>query len=684
MTVRSLLLTVWLVQAALGSLAFADSHVAEAEVESVNVPAGANETAAQSAGHTNPGTDLQRPKIGLALSGGGARGAAHVGVIKVLEELRVPIDFIAGTSMGAIVGGLYASGMSTAEIEATMSTLDWGDAFQDQIDREDRSFRRKRDDDLFLVKPRAGFNEGEITLPTGLITGQKIDLLLRSLTLPVSVDGDFDELSIPFRAVATDIVTGRAVVIGSGDLALAVRASMSIPAFFTPVEIDGKLLVDGGVAKNLPVDVVRQMGADVIIAVDISTPLRGREQLTSILGITNQLTGILTRRNTEAQIEMLTADDLLIVPDLGDIAPTDFERATEIIPIGVAAARQHSGKLQQLAVSANEYNEYLASQQAPKKQAPSIDFVRIENRSRLSNRVLAAGLSAPIGEPLDVTRLEQYIGQIYGWQIFENVRYDVEEEEGGETGLVLHVDERPWGPNYLQFGLALSDDFDGDSFFNLSAAYTRTAINELGGEFRTALQIGREPGLGLEIYQPLDVGSRFFVHPQIFHQQRNVSAFDAGNILSEFRVTDYGAELGAGRNLGAWGEVRLGLRRSSGTAKVRVGDPTLPRVDFERGEAFLRLSMDELDKLDFPSRGGAAAGEWLVSRDGLGADSSFDQLRFNAASAKTWGRHTFVFRGEYGTTISGDAPVQSFFRLGGFADLSGFNENELSGPHFGL
>jgi NTE family protein len=193
-----------------------------------------------------------RPRIGLVLSGGGARGAAHVGVIKVLEELQVPIDYIAGTSMGAIVGGLYASGMSSAELETTMATLDWADAFRDQIEREERSFRRKRDDDLYLVKAQAGFNEGKISLPTGIIAGQKVDLLLRSLTLQVSDVDDFDDLTFPFRAVAADIVTGHAVVLDSGDLAMAMRASMNIPAVFALTEIDGRLLVDGGVANNLP------------------------------------------------------------------------------------------------------------------------------------------------------------------------------------------------------------------------------------------------------------------------------------------------------------------------------------------------------------------------------------------------------------------------------------------------
>lgn len=638
---------------------------------------------AQNIRQVTPGTDRRRPKIGLALSGGGARGAAHVGVIKVLEELQVPIDYIAGTSMGAIVGGLYASGMSVAELETTMATLDWADAFRDQIEREERSFRRKRDDDLYLVKQAAGFNAGKISLPTGIIAGQKVDLLLRSLTLRVSDVGDFDDLTFPFRAVAADIVTGEAVVLESGDLAMAMRASMNIPAIFALTEIDGRLLVDGGVANNLPIDVVRQMGADVVIAVDISTPLQEREELDSVLAITEQLTGILSRRNTEAQIETLSDDDLLILPDLGDITTQAFERAAEAIPIGVEAARQHSSELQRLALTTEQYDEYLASHHRRVADLPVIDFVRIENNSRLGDEVLTAGLNIPIGQPLDVQALEEDIGKIYGWQLFQNIRYEIV-EDGGETGLVLRVDERSWGPNYLQFGISIADSFDGDNFFNLGIAYTRTGMNALGGELRMGVQIGQEPFLVGEFYQPLGARSRYFIHPQVRFRRRNVNVFDAGNILSELRVSESGLELAAGRNLGTWGEVRLGLRRFTGEVEVRVGDPTQADVDFDVGEFFIRLSDDKMDNVRFPRDGHVVVVEGLVSRDGLGADAEFEQVMFSSLLARPIGKGSVLLHLNYNTTLDSDAPVQSLFRIGGMLNLSGFALDELAGQHSAL
>jgi NTE family protein len=274
-------------------------------------------TAAEKGERNQDVRTTERPKIGLVLSGGGARGAAHIGVLEVLEEMHIPIDCIVGTSMGSIVGGLYASGMSPAEINEALATIDWEDAFNDNIPREDRSFRRKRDDDLYLIKHKPGIgDDGKIKLPTGFLQGQKIDLIFKELTLPVSDIKNFDQLNIPFRAVATDITTGEMVVFSSGDLAKSMRASMSIPGIFAPMEMDGRLLVDGGVSNNLPVDVARDMGAEIVIVVDISTPLKKREELTSALSITAQLTGILTRRNTEAQIATLSDKDILIVPPL--------------------------------------------------------------------------------------------------------------------------------------------------------------------------------------------------------------------------------------------------------------------------------------------------------------------------------------------------------------------------------
>jgi NTE family protein len=626
-----------------------------------------------------------RPKIGLVLSGGGARGAAHIGVLKVLEEMRVPIDYIVGTSMGSIVGGLYASGMSPAEIEETIVTIDWENAFNDNILREDRPFRRKRDDDLYLIKHKAGIgDDGKIKLPVGVLQGQTIDIIFKELTLPVSNIKDFDQLSIPFRAVATDITTGEVVVLSSGDLGQSMRASMSIPSIFAPMEMDGRLLVDGGVSNNLPVDVARDMGAEIIIAVDISTPLKKREELTSALSITGQLTGILTRRNTEAQIATLSNKDIFIVPDLSDISTADFSESGKVIPRGKVAAEKHREQLAGLAISEADYANLGNAKPERKTATPVIEFVKLDNQSRVSDEVIMARLHVKTGEPLDVQALDQDIGRIYGLELFQTVTYEIIEEDD-RNGLLINSQERSWGPNYLQLGLQLSDDFDGDNSYNLGASYMRTAINRLNGEWRTGLQIGENPGIFTELFQPLDVSSRYFIHPRLFYQNNKYNVFSSDDdLIAEYRVTRYGIDIGAGREFGTWGEARLGFRRYSGETEIRIGAPVLPEDKYDSGELYAQLAVDKLDNLNFPRKGHFGRLEYIWSDEALGADNDFDQILFKGGGAFTWDRHTLIAAASLYATPDNDAPVQNWFQLGGLFKLSGYQVNELSGQQLAL
>lgn len=626
-----------------------------------------------------------RPEIGLVLSGGGARGAAHIGVLKVLQELRIPIDYIVGTSMGSIIGGLYASGMSIEEIEDALQTIDWNEAFQDKLDRKDRSFRRKRDDDFYLMKMKPGFRDGGLIFPSGVVQGQKIDLILKSLTLPVAHVADFDEFSIPYRAVASDIVTGEAVALGEGDLALAMRASMSVPGALSPVEIEGQLLVDGGVANNLPVDVARQLGADIVIAVDISTPLKARADISSMFSITGQLTGLLTRRNTEARINSLADDDILIVPDLGEISTAEFDRVTEAIPTGAKAANEKQAELHKLSLSEASYAAHVDKRRIYSREKPTIDFIRLNNRSRLDDEFLMARLNVSIGARLDTMRLEEDIGKIYGLELFENVRYNIV-EEAGKTGVVIDVNEKSWGPDYVQFGISFSNKPDeGDTTFNLGAAYTQTALNGLGGEWRSVLQIGEDPTIGTEIYQPLDINSRYFFNSGIVHQKFNRNQYDSNsNILGQSRITENGLTIAIGRELSTWGEFRIAVKRSKGDSKVITGAPAVSGFDFNRGLALVKLEIDKMDNLNFPRSGTTDFLEWRASRESLGADTNFDQLLLKTTFATNWGKNTFQGSLRLFTTQDDDAPIQDLFTLGGFANLSGFNQDELSGQHLGL
>ncbi len=630
----------------------------------------------------DPAGAVQRPKIGVALSGGGARGAAHVGVLRVLEELRIPVDYIAGTSMGSIIAGLYASGMTLDEIEHALVTMDWEHIFDDDPPREELSFRRKRDDDLYLIKAKPGIRDGELKFPAGLIQGQKFDLALRRLTLPVVAIEDFDQLAIPFRAVASDIGTGQEVVLGNGDLARAMRASMAVPGAFAPALIGGKVLVDGGITNNLPISVVRDMGADIVIAVDISTPLADPDEVRNVLEITAQLTSIMTRTNTEQQIASLTDRDILIVPDLGEVSSADFTRAGEAIPSGQAAAEAKRARLARLSVSEKAYQAHLAARNLPSRDLPLVQFVRIENDSQLADQAIRERLHITTGEPLDREQLEQDISNIYGLELFERVDYDVVEEDG-QTGVVVDARARSWGPDYLQFGVELSSDFGGESAYDFGVAYLKTAINDLGGEVRLGAQLGQNPAIVADWYQPLDYGARYFFEPKIGYGVTLVTVYteDGKDKLAEYEVTQARLELAAGRNLGAYGEARLGYRWGTGDVDRNVGSLDLPEGSFDSGSVFGRLSVDRLDNSYFPSEGYKGSLEYELFREELGNDEELDQLKINLGYFETFGAHTFGVAGRFNTTIDGTAQVQNRYRMGGFLDLSGFNNDALSGEH---
>jgi NTE family protein len=619
-----------------------------------------------------------RPRIGLVLGGGGARGAAHVGVLKVLEEMHIPIDCIAGTSMGAIVGGLYAAGLNPDDIERELIAMDWDHIFDDAPPRPERPFRRKRDDDNYLVKKYVGYQDGKLELPLGWVHGQKFDLELSRLTEPVAGIDYFNNLSIPFRAVATDIETGEAVILGSGNLPLAIRASMSVPGAFDAVEIDGHLLVDGFVANNVPVNVVRDMGAEIVIAVNVGTSLLKRDEIKTMLSVVGQLSNILSQRNVQEQLRSLRPTDVLIQPDLGDFAASDFNGAAKAIAIGEAAAKQAHDALIKVAASPAEYQQYVSNLATFSNEPPVIAFIHFDNDSRIGEDVLAEPFKELIGKPLDQQALESGIDELYGWDIYENVRYDIV-EENGQKGLLVQVTEKSWGPNFVQLGIALATDLEGESTWNLGASLLKTALNRRAGELRLAAQIGDSPLVFAEYYQPLDVGLRYFINTRAFFDSRSFSHFEGDDEIEEFRVQRYGVDLAAGRVLGRWGEVRVGLRRYAGEAEVRIGDPSVPDIDIDAAEAYLQFYYDTLDNRNWPHSGAIARWDLLESVESLGADTDFSQSLFSVGGARTWDKNT-VFGGLlFNYTIDGTAPVQNRTRLGGFTFLSGFTQDQLSG-----
>jgi NTE family protein len=624
-----------------------------------------------------------RPRIGLVLGGGGARGAAHIGVLKELERLRIPVDAIAGTSMGAIVGGLYATGLNADDLERLVESMDWAAALSDAPARKMLSFRRKQDEREFPINFELGYRDGDLLLPKGAIQGQKLDLLLRELTLHASHTGDFDELPIPLRIIASDIVTGDAVVMSGGDLALSIRASMSVPAVFAPVQIDGRWLVDGGVVGNLPIDVMKTMDVDVIIAVDVEFPLYNADELDSVLAISEQMLTIVIRKETRRQIEAMSASDVLIRPKLGTYASSNFDDIVETIEPGQTAVIEQSGKLAALSMSESDWQQHLAQRKSQTIEHRQLAFVRIKHDDQLAPEVLASRLSVVAGDDINAAVLAENANRLYGLQLYEHVGYRLIEENGA-TGVEYHAVPKSWGPNFLQFGVALEDDFEGSTKFNLAARMTRAALNKLGAEWRTDVQLGTDPTFLTEFYQPLSFDSRVFLAPRLNLRQSNLNAFSMDDTVARYRVSEGDLSLDFGREISTIGELRIGVYRGVGEARVKVGDPSLANLNFETGGVLTRLRFDTADNSRFPREGILADVAWDVSRPSLGADYSFDTIKADYSQTWSRGKSSFQLGLNYATTLDSDDTVQDFFPMGGFLRLSGLERGEIAGPHAAL
>jgi NTE family protein len=631
-----------------------------------------------------------RPRICLVLSGGGARGMAHIGVLKILEDLKIPLDCIAGTSMGAIVGGLYASGMTAHEIDATMRSLDWQEAFRDAPPRRDLAFRRKQDDRNFLVRLPLGLKHRTILLPKGLIQGQKLQETLRQLTLPFSSSTDFDLLPTPFRAVATDLETGNAVLMDKGDLAIAMRASMSAPGVFAPVELNGRLLVDGGLAENLPISVARAMHADILIVSDVSFPLQPREALDSALSISNQMLAILVRKDSDRQRASLGPQDILIEPNLGSATATDFTSPSAVVAGGEAAARAAIAELSAYGVGDGAYRDYLARRAAREPGLPPIKFVRVDPQSKRYEKTIVAEMQPLLGKPLDLDQVGKRITELYGLGNFETLDYtlvDQGEGAGAESGLEVRARRKSWGPNYVRFGLNLADDFQGNSRYNAAVRFVLTELNDWGAENVTDLQIGSDPKIVSEFYQPLNALRTWFVAPSARIEARDLPIYSKNVVVADFRDREVEADLDVGRNLGNWGEIRAGLHRTNGLTRVRLGDPTLVERQYNIGEYFFKFSYDRLDNVHFPREGQTFSLQWDANRTNLGADIASDKVTADWLMARSRGRNTVLLWASAGSTLDGDYKANAlpeFFSLGGFFNLSGLAPSSLIGPHYAI
>jgi NTE family protein len=664
------------------------SALAAASAPSAGLAAPGDARAQGSGSAAAPGA---RPRIGLVLSGGGARGLAHVGVLEVLERAHVPIDAIAGTSMGAIIGGLYASGMTAAELEAELTRLNWDRVFAARVDRQQLSQRRKEED--FEISPviEVGMNpDGEFRVPLGALSSRGLETLLRRFTLPVRGVVDFDKLPIPFRALATDMESGQQVVLSFGDLALALRSSMSVPGAFAPTDVDGRILGDGGLVNNLPVDVARAMGVDVVIAVNVGTPLAGRDTLGSAGGLTAQMINILTEQNVQRSLATLTARDVLIVPDLGPLTSSDFNRTRDLIAQGEKGAQVVAADLARLSIGPDAYAAWRAAH--PRGPAPQamLSFVRFEGSAVTNPKRFAAQLESAPGQPFDPERAERDARRLAASGDYVRADYQLVSTSEGD-GLVFDLEDKPWGPHYFRIGLNLSTDFTGGSAFNIKISHNRHWLDANGSEWRNQFQIGAVPRWATELYHPLNwtlgLSNDWFVAGSASIERRQAAVYnpDSGDERGRFRRTTGRVGVDLGQPWGRLGEVRFGLTHLAlrSDPDILAADYVGPREPATTRENGLRFGVviDQLDYANFPQSGYRLEAEAVTGRRYGTVSERFTRFETQFSQAATWGAHTLAVNGQWLDAGQSASATVGRYSLGGFNNLSGYKPGQIDGNY---
>jgi NTE family protein len=616
-----------------------------------------------------------RPRICLVLSGGGARGAAHVGVLKVLENLHVPIDCVVGTSMGAIIGGAFASGIGADQLERQIRTTQWASVLSDQPARPKRSVRSKEFDRERLLGAEIGFRGGALLLPKGAIVGQQLEIFLQQLLGQIAELPSFDGLPIPFRAIATDIETGGMVVLDHGSLAAALRASMSVPGVFAPQEFSDRVLADGGLVRNLGIDVARTLNADVIIAVNLGTPLLKREELNSFVGVGQQMINILTEQNVQRSLAELGPGDVLILPELGEFSAGDFEHSASTIPLGEQAALRVRDRLAALSLEQTEYEDF-RSHLAAKREGGRFSEIRVdtEDLKRVNPESVAATYRSAAGTAGNRNAILSGITALYATDDFQQVRVRVEERPGSRS-LVIVPAEKSWGPNYLRFGLGLSTDFAGNSNFNILADNRVTWLNRLGLEWRNQASFGQFTRVGTELYQPLDARRRFFVAPNAEWSQQIDELFAGDDSVARYRNRRAGGGLDVGMRLGTIGEIRAGYEYTALRSTVTTGISLFPNFRADTWGWRASLTFDQFDDWLFPQSGYFASVSTRL-RKAITDSTRYEQLIADAEIALGGGRHSLVLGIVEASALGTTLPVYDAFPLGGPASLGGYRERQ--------
>ena len=623
-----------------------------------------------------------RPRIGLVLGGGGAKGAAHVGVLGVLDELRVPVDCVVGTSMGALVGGAYASGLDATELDRTIRTISWSEAIAFKGERERRPMRRKLAGVTYSNSLEFGVRDGRLVAPGGIISTQNVEQVIQQLVSRSRGIADFDALPIPFRAVATDMQRGEMVVLDSGNLAQAMRASMAVPGLFAPVSVGGRLLGDGGLTRNLPVDVARETCADVVIAVAVPNPVPTIEELQSPLAQVSRTIDVLIGANEKHQLDSLGPGDVAIVVEMGDIGSAAFEKVQQAIPLGRAAALGQRARLERFALPEAEYRAWRESVTRPGSGSLRLAQVDVTGASRVNEQYLRDVLALQPGDVVTERHIGSRVDAVFALGDFESVRYALGGSAESPT-LDLRVREKSWGPSILRFDLGLYIGTDANTAFTLVGDYLRTWINDGGGELHGSFRLGRTSGLEASLYQPLDRRHRWFVEPGVTTQSSLEDIFDDGEPVARYRFSHAYGYLDAGRVFGTRAELRAGLRTGTQRATRDIAFRELEEIEGESyGGWSLRYSYDSRDRTLLGSSGLLARATYFRGDEELGAPGFYERAEATATYSIPVGENVAYLRGSGGSAFDTLLPAYDLFTLGGPVSFPGLSIGELRGNSY--
>ncbi|HEX4773156.1 MAG TPA: patatin-like phospholipase family protein [Bryobacteraceae bacterium] len=615
-----------------------------------------------------------RPKIGVALQGGGAKGLAHIGVLQWLEEHHIAVDEVAGTSMGGLIGGLYATGQSPAELRGMVEQLDWGYLLAGPTPYRDLAFRRKEDLRAYPNRLELGLRNG-LELPGGLSSGQPVRMLIDRYVLPYSDTQSFDDLPIPFRCVGTDLISGKSIVFQNGSLANALRATMSLPGIFSPVKEEGQILADGGLLNNLPTDVVKGMGADIVIGVHLTTGPVVPQNVSSFFQVAMGSSDVMINAN---ELRGMERADILLTVDLAGYTTMDFSKTHDIIIKGYEAAQSHANVLSRFALKDDEWNEYVKRRQARLKTVvPVPQFFAVEGTSDILAKEIQEELAPFVGQPLNSADLENILTQQIGRGRFNSMSYGLTQRDG-KPGLLISVEEKDYAPPWVKPGVAV-DGADPDNVqFSFGSRLTFSDVGSYRSEVRLDFTIGSKYSLTTEYFHPLNPTTNWFVAPYIDVSRSSLNLYIGDTFVSEYKVNQFDGGADLGYSLDRFSELRFGYEAGYEKATRWIGNPLFGSLEGRTGRTQVRYAVDRLNDPVIPRKGIALLvnGGWTDANPGAHTGFPSGELTFEGFRPITRPASLY-FIAAGGTTFGHDQTGLPPFALGGPTRLAAYGINQF-------